>query len=461
MEIDKIMQQSVSADPQSTDISMYVDPTQVSPYKLVDDAYYGEGGFRNGTYITPNIREQFYKSRISISTFKNYTKPILNALIDPIFKKAIPRTAELTSLWAGFLKNCDCSGTNLDNFIHDTLNQSIRHGLAFVVMDNYSVIPESKQDALLSRTYPYVMHKTIMEVSDYKLDDWGNLVSIVFIDKQVKDASSGNMVQTYRYWDNTVTRLVTKSKDNSYVTLNEVQHNLGVIPVLVLYSSTRRDLTKLEVSPPFYDLVKLNLALYNKESEIRDLERAQAFSILCVQTDRGGNLTIGSHNVLFVSPEVQFMPSYISPDPTILAGLVSGGEKLRDDLFRLAEQSGVTGVQNQASGISQSYSFFGQETVLQKNSQLCSTLDTAIFNLFGLYTKESVDYTVDYPDSFSPSNATADVTNLTTYIGLNPPPKARNLAMEKMTKILLGDQDEAALDAAIKEINEQGGSDVQ
>ena len=62
-------------------------------YELLHDAYYGSGMFANGSAITAHTREssQSIQFRRSIAYYLNYTGPILNASVDPIFKDDIKK----------------------------------------------------------------------------------------------------------------------------------------------------------------------------------------------------------------------------------------------------------------------------------------------------------------------------------------------------------------------------------
>ena len=57
--------------------------------------------------------------------------------------------------------------------------------------------------------------------------------------------------------------------------------------------------------------------VFNKDSEIRELERAQGFSFLYAQGIEPGDLTIGANNYLNVPEGSTIPPGYCSPDPGI------------------------------------------------------------------------------------------------------------------------------------------------
>ena len=58
-------------------------------YTLLKDAYYGSGGFETGRYLNKHKREadDDYRFRQKNAYYLNYFSPIVNALVDPIFKR--------------------------------------------------------------------------------------------------------------------------------------------------------------------------------------------------------------------------------------------------------------------------------------------------------------------------------------------------------------------------------------
>lgn len=451
-DVDTLLANSV-ADPSSTDVSMYKNPQSINPYKLMDDAYFEEGGFADGTYLTPHQREMFYTARRETSTYKNFVKPILDAMINPVFAAPIPREVDPNSLFASFIQDTDNNGMTMDCLVSEAIHTCIRHGQVFVIIDNFGVTdqPETLQQARKDRVFPYVVIKTALDVADYTLDKWGNLITITFIAE--KRQIGKDTIQLYRKWTKTDSQIVMK-KGDAYIPVDEpVIHGLGVLPVITVYRAPRRDKTKLLVTPPYLGITKLSLGIYNKESEIRDLERAQSFSVLCVQSDRGGNITLGSRNVLYIPVETTIAPQFISPNPSILVGLMVNAEKMRDDMYKLAEQSGVTAVKSEASGVAEAYKFFGHETVLQKGSQLSKDLDQAIFDLFCLYVNETTEYKTEYPVDFAPGNISVEVDTLDKYLKQDLPDEAKALALKKWTRLIFGDQDPEEVNEALEAID--------
>ena len=94
-------------------------------YKLLKDAYYGEGGFIDGQYLEQHGRETTanYEKRKAMAYYYNYFAAIVNALVDPIFRKtpgrSWPDTGTAGTLISAFVDNVDNQGTKLNAFMAD------------------------------------------------------------------------------------------------------------------------------------------------------------------------------------------------------------------------------------------------------------------------------------------------------------------------------------------------------
>lgn len=447
--------------PGVADTDKYVSVNSLNIYDFMDDAYLGSRGFRDGKYLVPHSREMFYKNRMDLAFYKNFVRPIIRAMVDPVFVNLAPRTVTPDNvLFTDFIDNCDNAGTHLQDFSHDVIETCRLHGCDFVVVDDFpmSEQPDTAEEAKIKRIFPYVYERTAQQVYEYKVDGFGNLESITFKEEPIKKKVAGKEkeVDQYRKWTkNQVITLEMDSAGKSLVPINTIDHNLEKIPVISIYSGRRRDKSALLVDPPLYDLAKLNLTIFNKDSEIREVERNQGFSVLYIQGRPTGNVTTGTSNVLFISPDATIPPGFAAPNPQIQDKLMQNNDKIKEDLFRIAEQSGVTGVRSAKSGIAVQWDFYAHESVLKRTSWLAGTLEEKIAYIFALYTKETFEYVISYPQNFQPNDKLAEVNVYDKYLGFDLPSKAKKLAKKKITRVLFSDESEEEVADALKEIDEE------
>ena len=472
--IEQLMsERGASADPTADSTRDAVDINTVNVYEFMTHAEAGTGGFRTGTYLVPHDREMFYRKRRQLAFYKNFTRPVLRAMIDPVFSEDAPRRVENDDgdtldglLWNAFLEDCDGAGHPLQTFTHEAMERGRLHGVTFVVVENFGEDeqPATKADAIDSRIYPYVYLQSAHTVDSYDTDRFGNLTRIAFAEPERE--IDGNVVKVVRQWTETEVQLfrVTGSGDKrKYETIpgeEPVEHGLGLVPVVPVVFGRQSSCRKLLVDPPLYDIARINHAIYNKTSEMREIERAQEFAVFYVQTDDAESISLGTHNFLAIPTETSVPPGFASPDPGTMTELRENEKTIREDLFRIAEQQGVTGVTDQ-SGVAKQWDFFAHESVLRVTSNKARTLEDRIAYIFRLWTGEQFFYMAEYPDDFSPADKSGEVDTLDKLLLMELPPKAAALVREKAFRAQMADQDQVMVEEAVEQIRKAAEDETQ
>ncbi|MBD3387599.1 MAG: hypothetical protein GF414_01535 [Candidatus Altiarchaeales archaeon] len=458
-------------DPRVSDVNNYTDVLSVNKYMFMDNAYYGTGGFRTGEYLIPHDREMFYNKRRNFSVYKNFVRPIVNSLVDPVFSEPAPRAIidegggdTGSPIARAFIEDVDGGETNMQTFCRGVMHMARRHGVAFVLMDNFpqSEMPPTVGEAVDQRLYPYMVKKSGWEVVEVKTDDFGRLEEIAFAEEDYRDGN--DVKKRARLWTREYSILMEKHKTHMNAAQGKapewepigdpVYHNLDVVPVIAVYSAERDSLHDTLPDPPLYDVARLNHLIYNKDSEIRDLERSQAFSILYLQSDAGGNVTLSNHNAIIVPPGSSVTPGYISPDAGQLNALVETNKFYMEDLFRSAEQSGVHAVQTtqSPSGVALAWRFWAVENSLKGTARLATVFEIQAMGLLSLYTGESYEYAVEYPTSYQPGDRMQEIQGLKTVVDMDPPPALKAAVYRKVAKIVMADEAEDLRDAVVDSI---------
>lgn len=424
-------------EPNINDTAAYTPVLGECIYKFMDDAFSGANGFRDGTYIIPHPREVFYDGRRDLVFYENFIGKIITSMVDPVFQEPADRSItqngqEVEGLMANeFLNDATNSGNPLQFYTWGAVETARLHGVTFTVVDNFPTEeqPETAGEAIDNRIFPYVYNKTAdqVEMKQTTTDRFGNLTAITFAEDPViaKD-EKGVVKKQKRWWKwTTESRVVMTRDDNgNFIELESVDHNLGKIPVVSTYVVKRNGERCVLVDPPLYDIAKVNHAIFNKDSEIRDQERAQGFAVFYVQTDDTMmSATIGTKNVWTIPIEATMPPGFASPDPNILKGLVENREKLRESLFIIAGQHGVTGVADGKSGIAKQWDFKAHESVLQTTGKIAEQLELQVMEIFKLWTNEEFEYNVHYKDEFQPANIAAILTDNMLLLDMGLPEK--------------------------------------
>lgn len=436
-------------DARVSDTETYVKVSSVNRYKFMDDAYYSAGGFRDGTYLIPHTREMFYRARRELSAYRNFMRPIIRSLVEPVFEEDVIRKIagqvvddDTVHPYATFLEDVDNDQTCMNEFSEEVMLQTRLHGVSFVVMDNY---PEESQpatagEATESRIMPYVYKRSAQDVDNWHCNPYGRLVDITFVEEPVIN-TNGTVEQRFRTWTEEYSVLCAKDASGKYVEVAPRSvHGLGVLPVIVLYAQPQRVKSNILVDPPMYDIARMCCVLFNKDSEIRDQERAQAFSNFYMQGDPNGNTSVGPHNVIFVPMEATIAPGFASPDSSILAGLVSNAEKLQQSIFQQAEQSGVIGVKSAESGVAAEWHFWSVEGQLQHTAHLAERLEDEIAELYMAYTRTEFEFDVTYPEEYQPGDQKTVIDRFKVILDLKPVPTLAGAIWKKIAHMTLSDE---------------------
>lgn len=451
-----------TGQPQDRNISYMATSTPVASvnvYQLMNECYYGNGGIRSGAYLIPFSRESDYQSRKKLAIYKNYIKPAIRAMVEPVFNEQAVRSVEdgagnaVENMFSDtFLEDVDAAGTDMQSFSHATLNICRRHGVVFTVIDNFDITmqPDTVADAARLRIMPYIYNKQALEVEEVETDQFGNLKWIVFTDNDV--VVNGKSEKRWRKWETERSVVLAKDKQGKWMEMSESYHGLGKVPVIVSFSDVPESKTCVLVDPPLYNAALINLSIYNQSAEIRDQERAQAFSIFYGQGLPEGDSVFGPKNFINLALEVTMPPGYASPDFGIIAGLVQNQEQLRKDLFMTLEQAGVVGVQNSESGIAKSYDFFGMEETLKRTSYIATNLEFKIAELFMLYTGEIFVYNVIYPTDFAPMGIDREIDRFDKIFKMPINRMFKYRLMEKLARLIMADEDRGTIEELVENI---------
>lgn len=441
------------------DYSGYKDYRTVDPYEFLEHTYDGSKHYRDCGYLQYFAREVFYQDRRKFSHYTNIFKPIINAMVDPVFAEDITRKTS-NALFESFIENCDNSGTSLNVFMKNALKHARLFTLNFIVVDNFpaAIVAQAATmaDQEKQRNFPYIYEKKPQQVYKRECDAQGKLVSITFYDKceTVKNAEGKDEErQYYKQWDAQAWRLFYIVKDNE-VEESGGTHGLGKIPVVVMVDFADTANLKEFPEPAFYNMAVSCLALFCKKSMITWQEVTSTFPVMF---SSGMDIkAIGTSTLLNCSTEAKFPPGFIEPPQDGMKTLVENARILTEDIFDLAKQKGVTGIQKVESGISKSYDFQAEGKVLEETAKAGERCEELIAEIFGLYIGSDVSYECDYPDDFDPSADENDITSALVILKEMPPEALAKALWLDIAKKRFGDDSDK-----IKEIEDALNSDME
>ena len=200
--------------------------------RLVRNAFYGSEGFADGSYLMKYDREtaENYATRRNLAYYMNYTKPMVEGAVDPVFREYPTRTTGVKDArWDAFLLDVDGMGTAIDDFMADAALDAKLDGSVFIVVDNSKNSAETLQDSLEERQFPYLYTLNQDEVVNYVVDKKGKL--ILFVYRQQYDVvEDGKRKTITEQWTWTVDSWKCEREGVEEEGVNEI----GEIPVVPL-----------------------------------------------------------------------------------------------------------------------------------------------------------------------------------------------------------------------------------
>lgn len=205
----------------------------------------------------------------------------------------------------------DGKGNSLDIFWQGFMVDAKARGSMLLLIDAPSVIPENRQDQVDQRLLPFWTQINPEIVTDYQVGEDGKFDFVKFAGQLKND--KGEMEQVTYYFDRSMWKILDKEDK----VIREAGHPLGECPVLIF--TEKGDFPAFG---PFSPIADLSKRLYNLDSELDEILRAQTFSLLCLQVPAGTSAkekseaaktageTIGAQNMLLFEGS---MPGYTAP----------------------------------------------------------------------------------------------------------------------------------------------------
>ena len=422
-------------------------------YQLLRDAYFGSGGFETGAYLSKHKREseEDYTFRRNNAYYLNYFAPIVNALVDPIFKKNPLRDyhGSAERIIKSFSLDADAAGTNIQIFIKRAAVMAKVYGISFIIVDNArNVDSRSQQEMLQRRQFPYAYVLEPDNLEEYGIDKTGDLEYIKF--KEIAHIESGTIQYRYVYFDRTSWKIWGNG-----IALQQGTHNLGRVPVVPLFSRMLEQKT-MRPTPELLPIARTAKALYNHCSWLGEILRNQTFPLLTIPSLDAKNLVIGTNNALGYNPDYSHEPNFIAPpsDPaTILQNQIAS---LVQEMYRMANLSFIISTtQNNNSGIARQWEFERTNQQLANFAVQCAHAETAVMNLVAQWVNEDITYTVAYPDNFGIVDVTEELAQAQAVLDMGLGDGLREEVLKKVMAAYCPDMPDERFDELVEQLQKQ------
>lgn len=432
-------------------------------YSFLDDAYTGGGGFLDGTYLLRHPREDDAKIayRQELSYYSNFVKPVVDSLTNPIFRKMIARdwTKSKSQYLAPFMHDVDRLGSTMNRFMKNAARYARLYGSVFIMVDNSRDISGNTVSLLGERKFPYLYFVKPSQVIEYKSDEHGKLLYIKYrtYETCTKIMGGVNLNTDENVWEWWRDRWKVTYCDGR---VDEDVNHLGFIPMVTLYG-TDADTGDFMPLSPMMSIARTNLAIYNICSELRELLRNQAFSILCfpiteevsIEKLQSG-IRLGSDNMLIYDGNSSKAPFFISPSADQANLLQDEINRLVEDIYRQANLTGVASVQQRTSGVARQWDFEQTNQALADMAENCEIAEREIVKCFCAYTGEdtNMEYKVIYPRDFGIVDVSGELDKVAAALSLNVGSEFDKQVKIKATEAFLSNIPDKEYDKVVEQI---------
>lgn len=377
--------------------------SDIAPITLLQHAFFGTGGFRDGTYLVqyPRESDDKYLRRRKAAYYVNYVRPIIESHVKPIFRRGIKRTdGGENAAWTEFVANCTMGGVGLEEFMRDRAIRAKRSGCDLIVVTAPADAPVNQAEEVALR--PYVYGVEASRITDLVRDSSERIVSVSF--------TEGHQIQgATETWTKTITASGWELVDERGFVQQAGEWDIprDDAPVVLLAPGDWIEGDLLPLSE-FYSIARCAAALFNLGSESHEIIRSVTFPILSYPSKDLKGLVIGLQNALGYDPDKTHRPEFISPPDGPLEQLRLEREGLVREMYRmamLAHQVG-TGESLQAesakSGVAMRIDREDYDTALAFYSASIEAAEARIREIFAwIQDGAKIDASATYPRDFT------------------------------------------------------------
>jgi hypothetical protein len=443
-----------------------------SDWRKLADVLEGTGGFKSGaryggylvahprewqdhTAATPQVPTKKLLERRRLARYENFASAILKQTMTALFREAPTRILGKTDgkpkqanvkpqgieAWWLNVEGKKARKVDIDAFMNRAWKAAATFGHMLIYMDRS--IGEATTAADMPQ--PVLRAYTPLDVADWLEDEQGNLTEVKLLEPEPRESFTSRQSSNVRY------RCVDEESwtlyDHNGKRLESGEHRMGTLPCVELFAERR--LLYQHVGLSLFGDGQLHIDHFNLISELRELFRKQAFSILNIPLGSGDqamsaqsakellNEQVSTEGVLFSGLAAQF----ISADAANLVAYMDHIQQLVRTIYRLA---GVFFESDSKDAEAEGSLKLKREDMSQRLSGFATELETADEAIAELWyraeygdnwepTWESDQVMIQYPDSFDMTPFDVVLEQAEAAMSLGYPPEV----LKAIRKLLL------------------------
>ena len=415
-------------------------------YRFFEESYKGGADYINSDnlYIHTFEDGEGFRERKERAYYYNYCAPIVNAYNSFIYRQKVTRDyGELdgNALFRRFLGNCDRQGNSYEEFVRNASKWSSVTGIQFILVDKPSETAGSMKEEIERGIYPYFVRVSPLNVWDWGLDRWGNLLWVKILETHGDEGEFGKespAVQRFRVWYRDRWELYeveTAGGGRKAFKTEEGEHPVGDVPLVPVCHFAEEPMTGFSL---LNDIAYVNRALFNWCSLLDEILYRQTFSQLVMPEDPKSPINdkaLGTARGLGFPPDSKHAPHFISPDASQARALMDQIERGVEEIYRLATLRGAIGVKEESSGVARSYDFMITNNTLSNKALNMEEAETKALRFWAKWQGiEEPGHVVEYPSEFEVSSLGEEMENVLRARSLEISGRFEQIMKERIVK---------------------------
>jgi hypothetical protein len=267
-----------------------------SDWNLVDTLWGGTRAMRRAgkKYLPPMTEEPeaAYDTRLKQSVLTNYYRDTIEKLVSKPLKQPITLKDDVPASIEQYRDNIDGQGTDLDVFTKQVGEDTLNHGLSYILVD----FPRNDPNATIAQEKannirPYAVHYTATQVIGWKTEVRNGkrvLTQVRIKEDSYEDAGEFEQVEVHRirvlepgFYRLYELKEIAEGKED-WILVDSYEVNvkgapLDFIPLIALYAAQTGFMT---AEPAMIDLANLNITHWQSDSDQRNILHVARVPIL-------------------------------------------------------------------------------------------------------------------------------------------------------------------------------------
>ena len=322
----------------------------------------------NNTYLFRHDREtteEFRERRRRVYNWAIFQWAV-NILTSGVLKVGANREGSQSDPWSYFLRDVDLNGTNMDHHVSHTLALALAFGRMHAIVDRpfFEDVAPNRKAQVDRGERAFARMVTPLDLVDWAIDENGQFSWVTIREDALDTRRPGDRLHKprdqYRVWYPDHWVLYTVHGDpvplegggigvsnqpqdaTRYEETRSGSHPAGRVPLATIYACRPfESKPSMACESPMADMLDLNRYVLNKLSEVDEIDRLQAFSLLTLQEEMGGgdggDIEVGPQRSL-PYPAGMDRPDYISPDGSMAQGIF---DRLKGNVFMARQMTPI------------------------------------------------------------------------------------------------------------------------